>query len=382
MASRAHTDEVQARTTAACIVATLFALAASLGLQADAAPAVAHVPTLRAVHFPDSFVPQQIVTAAGHLWVLGSHEPSSFTDCALWELDPSTTLTGSFTLPACATGMASGNGRVYMLANHTQSGTDTRDYHIEVFDPASDAAQVLTPVVLQNVGSAVAHTDLSFGDGFLWLYGSANGSPVVVQISPDTGAVERTIDNPPQIGGVYPAVVADGAGVWLGGGPGGPPQLEWVRTATGAVTNPSLVPGRRASSVLWLSAVAGRIWAGVAQYGALGTTTVSTRLVAVTDEGRIAVRSPTEPVGLFPVVATPGGHLWDVADAKTCGDPERLLEINPSTGAAHAAASLARPPGACYDEDGGSELAAIGRLVYVLFPAGQPREAVLYRATT
>ena len=373
---------MQARTTAACIVATVFTLAASIGLPTDAAPATSHVPTLRAVHFPDSFVPQQIVAAAGRVWVLGSHEPSSFTDCALWELDSSTTVTNSFALPACATGLASGNGRVYMLVNQTQSGSDIREYHVEVFDPTSDATQTLAPVVLQNIGSAVAHTDLSFGDGSLWLYGYTNGSAEVVQISPDTGAVERTIDNPPQIGGGYPAVVADGAGVWLGGGAGGPPQLEWVRTGSGVVTNLSLVPGRRASSILWLSPITGRIWAGVAQYGALGTTTVSTRLVALTDEGRVAVRSPTEPIGLFPVVATPGRHLWDVADAKTCADPERLLEINPSTGVAHVEASLPRPPGACYDENGGSELAAIGRLVFVLFPAGQAREAVLYRATT
>lgn len=374
---------MQLRTTAGCIAGTVFALAASIGLPAGAAAAASRAPTLRAVHFADSFVPQQIVAAAGRLWVLGSRQPSSFTDCALREVDPSTMMTNSFALPECATGMTSGNGRVYMLVNQTQPGTDERDYQIEVFDPATDAAQVLAPVVLQNIGSAVAHTDVSFGAGSLWLYGYANASPEVVQISPQTGAVERTIHNPPQIGGVFPAVVADRAGVWLGGGPGGPPQLEWVRGGTDADTNLSLVSGGRTGSILWLSAVAGRIWAGVATYGrAPGTTTVSTRLVALTDDGRASVRSPSEPVGLFPVVATPDGRLWDVVDAKTCGDPERLLEINPSTGVAHATASLVRPPGACDDEDGGSELATIGRRVFVLFPAGQADEAVLYRATT
>ena len=371
--------------TAACLAWTLLALGVALAVPAASASAAprAPAPVVRAVHFPVSFVPQQITTADGSLWVLGSPSSSSFTDCALWGFDPSTLAARSFALPQCATGITSGNGRVYLLVNLTQPGTGTRDYHVEVFDPATGTAQVLAPVVLQNVGSAVAHTDFTFGDGFLWLYGYALGQPEVVRIAPDTGDVESTIDNPPEIGGVYPAVVADAAGVWLGGGPGGPAQLEWVHAGSGTTTSMSLVSGGRTDSVQWLSALGGRVWAGVAKFsGSPGTTKVSTSLVALTDDGRVAVRSPREPVGLFPLVATPGGHLWEVVYAQSCGEPERLLEVNPSTGVTRTAASLDRPAGACYDEDGGSELVSIGRNVFVLFPAGQAEESVLYRATT
>jgi hypothetical protein len=147
----------------------------------------------------------------------------------LERFDTSTLASQSYALLQCATGIASGNGRVYLLVNQAELPSNTRDYHVEVFDPATGTAQVFPAVVLQNVGSAVAHTDLSFGAGSLWLYGySLGGTNEVVQISPQTGGVESTIPNAPAIGGVYPAVVAPSAGVWLGGGPGGSAQLELV----------------------------------------------------------------------------------------------------------------------------------------------------------
>jgi hypothetical protein len=361
----------------------IFTLAAAIGVPVGASSAAARPPTLHTRDFPASFDPQQITAAAGSLWVLGSASPSTFTDCSLWKLDPSSTATKSFPLPQCATGIASGNGQVYLLVNQVQPDTNTRDYQIEVFDPASATAQVLSPVVLQNVGSAVAHTDLSFGDGSLWLYGYAlGGRDEVVQISPQTGAVESTIGNAPEIGGIYPAVAANRAGEWLGGGPGGAAQLEWVQAGTGTVTNTSLVTGGRTGSILWLSAASGRIWAGVARYGGPpGTTMVTTRLVALNQQGGVVVRSPWESVGPYPLVATPDGRLWDVEYPARCGGPEHLLEINAATGVSRAAARLDGSPSACNDEDAGSELASIGREVFVLFPSAAGG-SVLYRATT
>jgi hypothetical protein len=371
------------RGAATCVAGTVLALTVAIGLPAGSSLGASRSPALRVVHFSGSFVPQQITAAAGSLWILGSTSPSTFTDCAIERFDPSTLEAQSYALPQCATGITSGNGRVYLLVNQVQPNTDTRDYRIEVFDPATFRAQLLSPVVLQNIGSAVAHTDLSFGAGSLWLYGYAlGGKNEVVQISPDSGDVENTIGNAPEIGGVYPAVVADGAGEWLGGGPGAPAGLEWVHAGTGIATNMTLVTGGRAGSILWLSATAGRVWAGVARYGgAPGTTMVRTRLVALDEQGHVAVRSPWESVGLYPVVATPDGHLWDVEYPARCGGSETLLEINPSTGVSRAAARLAAPPAVCNDEEAGAELAAIGRVVFVLFPTAVAG-SVLYRATT
>ena len=184
------------RARATCIAGSVLALTIAIGMPAGPASAASRAPTLRAVHFPSSFIPQQITGAGGSLWVLGSRSPSTFTDCALERFDASTLASQSYALPRCATGIASGNGRVYLLVNQMELPSNTRDYHIEVFDPMTDAAQVFPPVVLQNVGSAVAHTDLSFGDGSLWLYGySLGGASEVVQISPQTGGVESTLPN-------------------------------------------------------------------------------------------------------------------------------------------------------------------------------------------
>ena len=372
------------RARASCIAGSVLALtiATAIAVPAGPASAASRAPTLRAVHFSGSFTAQQITGVGGSLWVLGSRSPSTFTDCGLERFDVSTLASQSYPLPQCATGIASGNGKVYLLVNQVELPSNTRDYHIEVFDPVTGAAQVLPPVVLQNVGSAVAHTDLSFGDGSLWLYGySIGGSSEVVQISPQTGGVQSTIPNAPEIGGVYPAVVATSAGQWLGGGPGGSALLERVQTGSGAATNTRLVTGGRSGSILWLSAAAGRVWAGVAKYyGTPGTTTLTTRLVALNEQGHVAVRSPWESVGLYPVVATPDNRLWDVEYPARCEGSVRLLEISPSTGVSHSAARLLAPPEVCNDEDAGSELAAIGSRVFVLFPT--EAGAVLYRAST
>src|SRR5580704_5858120 len=354
------------RAPAKCVAVTVLALAVAIGLPVGTSLGASRTLGLRAVHFSGSFVPQQITATAGSLWILGSTSPSTFTACTIERFDPSTLEALSYALPQCATGITSGNGRVYLLVNQVQPNTNTRDYRIEVFDPTTLSAQVLPPVVLQNIGSAVAHTDLSFGDGSLWLYGYAlGGKNEVVQIALDSGDVENTIGNAPEIGGVYPAVVGNSAGEWLGGGPGAPAGLEWVHAGTGTATNITLVTGGRSGSILWLS----------------GTTVVTTRLVALDEQGHVAVRSPWENVGLYPVVATPDGHLWDVEYPARCGGFETLLEIDPSTGVSRAAARLASSPAACNDEEAGSELAAIGRAVFVFFPTAGAG-SVLYRATT
>jgi hypothetical protein len=365
-----------------CIAAAFLVAMGTSTASAQAQAQAPAKPALRTVHFPDSFTPQQVVAAAGRLWVLGARALSALTGCDLWEVTPSTLATRAFALPDCPTDVAAGNGDVYLLVNVIEGDTNTRAYHVEVFDPASGSAQVLAPVVLQNVGSAVAHTDLTFGDGSLWLYGYATGAPEVVRISPQSGAVVSTIVNAPPIGGLYPAVAADAAGAWLGGGPGGTAQLDWVPAGTTAARATSYAAPTANSAILWLAAHGGRVWAGVATYteGA-HTTSVTTRLVALADDGTVAVRSGSEPVGLFPAVATPGGRLWGVQYAQKCGGAEELLAIDPSTATSHAAAALASPPGACNNEDGGSELAAVGRDVFVLV-TGAPGTSLLYRATT
>ena len=184
---------------------------------------------LTTVRFPGPFVPQQVVSEGGRIWLLGSTEPQSFTDCALEEVNPSTLATTSFPLPACAIDIVAGNGRLYLLTNafvvHTAA---TRQLRIEIFDTNSDRAKVLAPVDMTIIGSAIAHQALAYGDGSLWLYGpSSSGKAEVVQILPATGTVLTATSAVPAIGGVFPAVVANAGGLWLAGGPAGSPDLEF-----------------------------------------------------------------------------------------------------------------------------------------------------------
>lgn len=160
---------------------------------AGAAGAAPGTPELTVSHVPRAFMAQQITAASGRVWVLGTTSPSTLTDCDLAAVSTRSMAWRLYRIPACATDITSGNGRVYLLTNVQQRSSNTRAYHVEVFDPRSASASVLAPVVLTNVGSAVAHTDLSFGDGALWLYGYVSGGPEVVRIAPDSGAVEETL---------------------------------------------------------------------------------------------------------------------------------------------------------------------------------------------
>lgn len=334
-------------------------------------------PVLTVSHMPSTFVAQQITATQGWVWAIGTTAPTTLTDCDLAAVSARRMAWRLYRIPACATDITSGNGRVYLLTNRQQPSDNTREYHIEVFDPGSASARVLAPVVLTNIGSAVAHTDLSFGDGALWLYGYSSGRPEVVRISPDSGAVEETLTSVPAIGGVFPALAANTAGVWLGGGPGGPPDLQWVRP--GATQGTTVYAGPASSSILWLSAVDGHVWAGVAEYSGMPVA-VTTHLVALDTGGHVAVDSPEERTGIVPIVTTTGGGLWGLAPSPTCTGPESLVAIDPTTGNSHAVATLRASVSLCDGAAAAAQLASVGRDVFALIAGGSPGSGVLYRA--
>ncbi len=370
------------------VVAALTILMLATSMASASAPARAHGVRLTALHLPDSFVAQEVAAAAGKVWVLGYAAPDDNTDCALEEVTPATMASWRFALPACATYMAAGDGRIFLVAEALSAASNVRAYHIEVFDPATHLAQVLAPVVLSNVGSAIAHMGFTYGDGALWLYGYSYpaAEPAVVRISPTSGAVEATTSSVPQIGGIFPAVVADGAGTWLGGGPGGAPGVEWVRPGVASGTTADAGPADLDSSVLWLSAVDGRVWAGIADYRSSngpGRIAVTTHLVALRPDGSLAFTSPAESTSDTPVVTTGGGaRIWGLAPGRTCGGPEQLVQIDPASGRVRGAISLHTAPNGCDAGGGSAQLAAIDRDVFALVPAGPGGTSVLYRATT
>ncbi len=367
-------------------VQSVLALAAS-GASASAPP-TAQGARLTALHLPGSFVAQEVAAAAGKVWVLGYTAPDDNTDCALEEVTPATMASSRFALPACATYMAAGDGRLFLVAEASSAPNNVRAYHIEVFDPSTHLAQVLAPVVLRNVGSAIAHMGFTYGDGALWLYGYSYpvAEPAIVRISPTSGAVEATTSSVPQIGGIFPAVAADSAGTWLGGGPGGAPGVEWLRPGAGSGTTAYTDPADENSSVLWLSAVDGRVWAGIADYRSSngpGRISVTTHLVALRPDGSVAFTSPAESTSDTPVVATGGGaRIWGLAVGGACGGLERLVQIDPASGRVRGAISLQTAPNGCDAGGGGLQLAAVDQDVFALVPAGPGGTSVLYRAAT
>jgi hypothetical protein len=310
-----------------------------------------------------------------------------FTHCQLEEVTPSTMATRLFALPACPTDIAAIDGDVDMMAAAPgPEPGNTHEMHLEVFDPLSGQAHLMAPVAMSIPGSGIAHTNFVAGAGLLWLYGSqasgsqgSQGSEQVVGIDPRTGSVTVTVADPPDIGGIFPALAVNGAGRWFGGGPGGPPSLVRAQPAGPTTT---VYSGPTRSSILWLSAVGDTVWAGVDVYGSGERPSNVTHLVAVNGTGRVVVSTPPELVGDFPLVSAAGGRLWSMSYAGSCGGAEELIAIDPGTGASHPVESLPAPPGACNDEATGSQVAAVGRDVFVLIPTGDSGSGVLYRAAT
>jgi hypothetical protein len=270
-----------------------------------------------------------------------------------------------------------------MVAAAPEASGNTHEMHLEVFDPLSGQAHLMAPVVMGIPGSGIAHTNFVAGAGLLWLYGyqasGSQGSEQVVGIDPQTGSVTVAVADPPDIGGIFPALAVNGAGRWFGGGPGGPPGLVRAQPAGPTTT---VYSGPTRSSILWLSAVGDTVWAGVDVYGSGERPSNVTHLVAVNGTGRVVVSTPPELVGDFPLVSAAGGRLWSMSYAGSCGGAEELIAIDPGTGASHPVESLPAPPGACNDEATGSQVAAIGNDVFALIPSGTSGAGVLYRAET
>ena len=215
--------------------------------------------------------------------------------------------------------MTVGNGIIYLLVQQGWvAESNIRQMHVASFDPQTGVATVMTPTVMGIVGSGIAHTAFSYGEGFLWLYGydQAVGGPSVVRISPANGQPVATVTSVPEIGGLFPSVVADPDGAWFAGGPGGSPDL--VELPTGSSATRTAYAGPPRSAVIWLAAVHGAVWAEIADYGNGPKPSFRTRLDSFDETAPIAAASvPTRPPISSPLVATSNGHLWTLSFPET-----------------------------------------------------------------
>ena len=325
-------------------------------------------PAIRAVRFPGPFLPQQIVSIGGQVWVIGTTSGR----CTFERIDPVTLRSRTFTVPECGPYVAAGAGHLYVTAVHHTSGTNDAALHLESFDTATGRVTVAAPVMFTAVGSGLAHMALAYGAGSLWLYPWGDR---LLRVTPLTGAVVASASGLTS-GGGHPVMVTDDATVWMAEGPGGPGLFRLAaadRTASRVYSVPA--PG----SLLWVVAAGGRIWADAASYTDGGRSVV-TRLVAFDRTGRMVLQSPPEALGDSAVAGT-HRDLWTVGVGASCSGPQRLWQVDEASGRSTVVATLRSPIEACLTE-GANQLAVAGGYVFVLDATGTGSPAsVLYRLT-
>jgi hypothetical protein len=350
-----------------------------------AAAAASQRPAVTAVHFTGTFLPQQLVAVDGSVWALGSVGSNSSGRCELDHIGGiGATLSQRFTpIPSCAVDVTAGNGMIYLLAQQGEAASNIRQMHVESFDPRTGVATVMAPVVMGIVGSAIAHTDFTYGEGSLWLYAEdqAVGGPTVVRISPLTGQPVAPLTSVPAIGGLFPSVVADADGAWFAGGPAGSPDL--VELPSGSSATRTTYSGPTNSAIIWLSAVRGEVWAEIADYGSGSKPSDLTHLQAFGGRATHAV-GPDRDAGFFPLVTTSDGRLWTLSFPRQCAAGNAELDrVDPVTAAVSGVARLAVAPAVCDDgADSESSTVAVGHGVFALIPAAELGESILYRVRT
>jgi hypothetical protein len=315
------------------------------------------------------FAPEHVVSEGGKVWVVGSSSPESFNHCIIESVVPTTLRTDRHPLAACGGYITTGGGAIYLAAITYERGTNNDLVHIERFDPTTGHSTVMAPVVMTLVGSSEAHAAFAYADDSLWFRGYGTpGTPSddLVQVSPSTGAVVRTIaDTASPLLTDEPLLLGNGDTLWLASGPG---------TATAIAT---LAPGQAAPTqvyaesgpggVQWLAAVHGNVWADVTNNGI-------PHLVELSPTGAVLQRAGPQLIGNTPLVST-DTTLWTSGVAASCNSPLQVWRVNGSTGRASATVTIHTSSDPCVVATG---LATAGSFAFQLigWPATPAR---LYR---
>ncbi|MGH9016343.1 MAG: hypothetical protein ACRDY1_01225 [Acidimicrobiales bacterium] len=400
---------------AAVLAAVVGLLVADGPRSADTGPAVTGRPahpaepsrpgpvTVRSLTLRGAFQPDQVVGGGGAVWLVGSDDGTDDAGgCRIARVDPATmAMTASYPLSACGINAVAGAGKLFLETEQATPGTNDTSIHIEAVSPATDASTVFAPVDMTVVGSEIAHTQLAYADGWLWLDGYVGGQRVV-QISPTTGGVEKVFSTGvPEAGGVEPVVVGGAGEVWLAGGSGGSPTGAVIWAAPTAL-EPTLVPlppftkgpGSAPVTVWWMAPVAGRMWVGLvtetAEAGAPGGRL--TERIAVLDVhgtvrlgrsgresdagGTVVARSGPVSYGGAPVVAS--GQVFSVGPGTSCRS-QPVWRIDPATQRTTEVARLHPPFDPCLAGESYRSVTVAGGDVFVLDTEGGPGSGVLYR---
>ncbi len=312
--------------------------------------------------FGGAFVPDEVVTADGAGWLLDTRLTGGGTPvagCRVARLDLATLSVLSYPLPVCGTVATAGDGALYMQTAAVSKG-QTYAIRIERFSTTTHRAQLLPAVSATiPVGSGIAHTQLAYVDGSLWLYYLTGAESVVVQLSPATGAVLRTYHSVPSIGGTHPIIVGVRADVWFAGGAGSGASFLRVNSRTGAARAFHL--DRDYGSVYAMDAIPGQLY-----FAYLVPGQPATHLARLSSDGILVGNSGPEPVGSWLVAA--GGEIFGVGPSSGCSvDNLALRRVDMTTLRSTPLTSVRLPAPACAGETGPDLTASSGDSILVLY---------------
>ena len=257
--------------------------------------------------------------------------------------------------------VTAGPGAIYLEVPVAEVSSETYAVHIERFSTSTHASTLFGTVsATMSLGSGIAHTQLAYADGSLWFYANERGVPEVLQLSPSTGAVQRSFTPVPQIGGTEPLIAATPGYVWLAGGAGSGADFLRIDVHNGA-TRAVRLPGRYAS-VYDLVGIEGRLFILYLAYPA-GTGSTN-HVGSFSPSGGQLARSPGEEVGAW--LVSVGGALFSGGPSSTCNGPSLpIWRVDEPSLRTSAVAELHPPGDPCIDQ-GFRAVATAGNSLFVL----------------
>lgn len=301
------------------------------------------------VVLPGGYWFDQLLTVGGRLlltgYVASAANSTTFTRCAVAQVDPRTLAVGKATEGSCDDPAMSGR-TVTPVISYPRTGMGT--VAIARLDTKTGAVST-SPTIMTFVNTSDTRPITTYGGGSLWIYDvDTAGGPEAVQVSGTTGQVERTVSTPPLID---PYIAANQNGLWLGNSTRGSSQPDAIYHAGTASKATGVLSGRH-GSVYWLTASGAHTWAGVG-------TSVTTETIWRFDGPSAHVGLRVREAGLDPdhaVVGDEESGLWTVvpyppfapgvipsADTRA-NKHEDVIRINPATGKEQVMAEWAPLP--------------------------------------
>jgi hypothetical protein len=362
-----------------CLVALVLPAAASARPKAPTGPKTSAPPAAAVTtkYFKGGFQPNELVTTNGEVWLVTSGN-SNGTGCRIGRMRTSTLLVTSYPLSTCGFNVTAGPGAIYLETTVSDVKSETYAVHIERFSTSSHASTVFSTVsATMFLGSDIGHTQLAYVDGFLWFYAWLPQGAEVLELSSETGAVERVFRSVPQIGGAEPIITGAQGQVWLAGGAGSGADFLRIDVKDGA-SRVVRLPGSYAS-VYNLASVGTSLFLLYLVYPSSTSSAgpaLPSHVARFNTRGKLQRVSPNEQVGTLLVPLS--GNLFAIGPGSSCKPPVLVQQVNELTLQTSVIAKLSPPGDACVGESADRSVGAAGHSIFVLFGSAP---GSLYRVT-